>query len=184
MNPLNKLQSDISVLSVSILQFILKIHLLWLDAVKNLLKCNSSVFDTIQVDKHQETCEKDRKPVKTLTLKTKTVVNNRTGDNLHFTGRYHTPAVNSYQLKGMCWVTDNVRVIKSSKHNIIVSNEMIILTLDELGGFGALEPLEEQNEDLFPVLCDRFSAKRKRNLVKSAKHHNTKPINFTRYNVL
>lgn len=32
--------------------------------------------------------------------------------------------------------------------------EIMILTLDEFGGFGALEPLEEQNEDLFPVLSD------------------------------
>lgn len=30
----------------------------------------------------------------------------------------------------------------------------VLLTLDELGRFGVLEPLEEQNEDLFPVLND------------------------------
>lgn len=39
----------------------LRKHLLWLDAVKNLLKCNGSVFDTIKVHKHQETCEKESK---------------------------------------------------------------------------------------------------------------------------
>lgn len=33
------------------------INLLRLDAVKNLLKCDGAIFDTIQVDKHQETCK-------------------------------------------------------------------------------------------------------------------------------
>lgn len=38
---------------------------------------------------------------------------------------------------------------------------MVVQTLDKLGGFGALKPLEEQNEDLFSVLGDGFSEKRK-----------------------
>lgn len=33
----------------------------------------------------------------------------------------------------------------------------VVLTLDELGSFGVLESLEEQDEDLFPVLGDRLS---------------------------
>lgn len=33
----------------------------------------------------------------------------------------------------------------------------VVLTLDELGGFGVLESLEEQNEDMFPVLGDGLS---------------------------
>lgn len=42
--------------------------------------------------------------------------------------------------------------------------EKIVLTLDELGCFGTLQPLEEQNEDLFPVLSDRFSTKTNKNV--------------------
>lgn len=56
-----------------------------------------------------------------------------------------------------------------SSDHINIGNEIIVLTLDELGGFRALEPLEEQNEDLFPVLSDRFSGKRTKH-VKSTKH--------------
>lgn len=33
------------------------INLLRLDAVENLLKCDGAIFDTIQVDEHQETCK-------------------------------------------------------------------------------------------------------------------------------
>lgn len=36
---------------------------------------------------------------------------------------------------------------------------MTVLTFDELGGFGALQSLEEQNEDLLPVLSEGFSGK-------------------------
>lgn len=39
------------------------------------------------------------------------------------------------------------------------------LTLDELGSFGALQSLEEQNEDLFPVLSERLSGKVKKNML-------------------
>lgn len=35
---------------------------------------------------------------------------------------------------------------------------MAVLTLDVLGSFGALKPLEEQNEDLFSVLGDGLTA--------------------------
>lgn len=35
-------------------------NLLRLDVVKNLLECDGAIFDTIQVDKHQETCENQR----------------------------------------------------------------------------------------------------------------------------
>lgn len=43
---------------------------------------------------------------------------------------------------------------------------MVVLTLDELGGFGALKPLEEQNEDLFSVLSDGLTAKTKTQAIK------------------
>lgn len=38
--------------------------------------------------------------------------------------------------------------------SLVRIGEIMILTLDELGGFRALKPLEKQNEDLFPVLSD------------------------------
>lgn len=41
-------------------------------------------------------------------------------------------------------------------------SELLVLTLDELGGFGALKPLEEQDEDLFPVLGDGLAAKQQK----------------------
>lgn len=40
-----------------------KNHLLWLNAIKNLLKCDGSIFNTVQVHKHQETC-RQRKAVR------------------------------------------------------------------------------------------------------------------------
>lgn len=33
----------------------------------------------------------------------------------------------------------------------------VVLTLDEFSSFGVLESLEEQNEDVFPVLSDGLS---------------------------
>ena len=144
------LQSGISVFSVNTLWFTLKIHLLWLDAVKNLLKCNCSVFDAIQVDEHQETLEK-RKQEKTLTLKTHYYQQTVTMSWLLITMTPETESFLLWELKTH---------VGSHWHRWI--SVMTELTLDELGGFGALKPLEEQNVDLFPVLNDWFPGKRKK----------------------
>lgn len=45
-------------------------------------------------------------------------------------------------------------------------SELVVLTLDVLGGFGALKPLEEQDEDLFPVLRDGLTVTKQREPVQ------------------
>uniref|UniRef100_A0A3P8UN81 Uncharacterized protein n=1 Tax=Cynoglossus semilaevis TaxID=244447 RepID=A0A3P8UN81_CYNSE len=49
-----------------------------------------------------------------------------------------------------CW--EKKKKITRSTHS-----EVTVLTLDKLGSFGTLKPLEEQNENLFPVLNDGLS---------------------------
>lgn len=46
---------------------------------------------------------------------------------------------------------------KKKKITRSTHSEVTVLTLDKLGSFGTLKPLEEQNENLFPVLNDGLS---------------------------